>query len=64
MWVLQKYPEVFWSTVLAMGQVASTQEYKEATVSSLVLEHCNFSGTGGFVYFCVGAIQYQRRATV
>lgn len=64
LWGLQKYPEVLESTALAMGQVASTQGNKGEAVLSLVLDLCNFGVTGGFVYFYVKAMQYQRRVTV
>lgn len=43
--------QALWSTVLAMGQVASTQGNKQEAVLSLVLDLCNFGVTGEFVYF-------------
>lgn len=43
--------QALWSTVLAMGQVASTQGNKQEAVLSLVLDLCNSGVTGEFVYF-------------
>lgn len=43
--------KALWSTVLAMGQVASTQGNKQEAVLSLVLDLCNSGVTGEFVYF-------------